>query len=238
MPAALHRPAAALVCVAVAVSATACGPSPGGGPTRTEMLGRAIEATESATSVTVHTDGMSLMVPVKGRVSLDERGNCTATMSYGTAGTVDLITIDGRDVYLRRDEPLLRTQERHRSPEDLKALVAKVGGRWTRPAVGGPGAPAELTLCAGVNLPAGLENGWDDDSGKGEPATVDGRKALKLVRRGGESETTVYIAAEGPPYLLKIVTKGGESPGTTTYAHYGRGGGGKAPPAEDVVVAD
>lgn len=236
MPAALHRPAAVLVCVAVALSATACGASPGGDPTRPGILGRAIEATEAAGSVTVHVDEVSLMVPVKGRVSLDRRGNCTATMSYGTAGTVELIKIDGKDVYLRRDEPLLRTQERHRSAEELDTLADEVAGRWTRPPVGGADAPAELALCDGVTIPPGLENGWAGDSAQGEPATVDGRKALKLVRPGGESETTVYVAAEGPPYLLKIVTKGGETPGTTAYSGYERPVGAQAPPAEDVVV--
>ncbi|MFJ5708118.1 hypothetical protein [Streptomyces sp. NPDC093105] len=235
MPAALRSPAATLACVAVALSATACGPIPGD-PTRSDLLGRAIAATESAASVTLHTDGLSLMVPMKGRVSLDRRGNCTATMSYGSAGTVELIRNDDGDVYLRRDEALLRTQERHRSPDALQALVDQVGGRWTRPPVDGPDAPVELALCDGVMLPAGLGNGWGDDSAKGETTTVDGRKALRLVRPGGEGETTVHIAAEGPPYLLRVVTKGGETPGTTTYSHFDRPVEAKAPPAEDFAV--
>ncbi|MFE5730956.1 hypothetical protein ACFQ7A_08625 [Streptomyces sp. NPDC056528] len=238
MAAALHRPTTTLACVAVTLFATACGPFPGD-LTRPEILGGAVKATESAKSVTLHTDGISLMVPMKGRVSRDSRGDCTATMSYGAAGTAELIKIDDKDVYLRRDKTLLRTQERHRSPEDLKTLLDKLEGRWTRPPLDGPDgpdAPAELALCDGVNIPTNLENGWDDDSAKGHPTTIDGRKALKLVRPGGESETTVYIAAEGPPYILKIVTKGGETPGTTTYSHHERPVEAKAPPTEDVVT--
>ncbi|MDX2297479.1 hypothetical protein R6G00_35535 [Streptomyces roseofulvus] len=219
------------------VFSTACGPFRGD-PAGPELVGRAIRATESAKSVTLHMDGLSLTVPMKGRVSLDTRGNCTATMSYGTAGTAELIRINGKDVYLRRDETLLRTQERHRSPKELDALVDKVRGRWTRPPVDGPDAPAELTLCDRVPLPPGLGNGWDDDSANGEPATVDGHSALKLVRPDSESETTVYVAAEDPPYLLKIVTKGGESPGTTTYSHYDRPVEAKAPAPEDIVLTD
>ncbi|WP_411078371.1 hypothetical protein [Streptomyces sp. cmx-10-25] len=235
MAAALHRPTTTLACVAVTLFATACGPFPGD-LTRPEILGRAIKATESVKSVTLHTEGISLMVPMKGRVSRDSRGNCTARMSCGTAGTAELIKVDDKDVCLRRDETLLRTQERHRSPEDLKTLLDKLEGRWTRPPLNGPDAPAELKLCDGVNLPTGLENGWDDDSARGRPATIDGRKALKLVRPDGESETTVYIAAEGPPYILKIVTKGGETPGTIVYSHYERPVEAKAPPAEDVAT--
>ncbi|MFI8320623.1 hypothetical protein [Streptomyces sp. NPDC085529] len=237
MPAALPRPATALACVALALSATACGPF-GGDPAGPELVTRAIKATESARSVTVHLGGLSLMVPTKGHVSLDTRGNCTATMSYGTAGTAELIKINGKDVYLRRDETLLRTQERHRSPKELNALVDTVRGRWTRPPLDGPDAPAELTLCDRVPLPPGLGNGWDDDSANGEPATVDGHRARKLVRRDSEGETAVYVAAEGPPYLLKIVTTGGDSPGTTAYAHYDRPVEAKAPPPEDIVLTD
>ncbi|MFF1509299.1 hypothetical protein [Streptomyces sp. NPDC058326] len=239
MPAALRRPAATLICVAVTLSATACGPVLGD-LTRPEILGRAIEATESAKSVTRHTDVLSLAVPMKGHVSLDSRGNCTATMSYGTAGTVELIKIDDTDVYLRRDEPLLRMQERHRSPEDLEALLDDLRGRWTKPPVDGPDSPDELALCGGKRTPAGLENGWDDDSAKSEATTVEGRKALKLAKPvGSDGETTtVYIAAEGPPYLLKIVTTGGEEPGTITFSHYESPVEPKAPPPEDVVATD
>ncbi|MFD3536342.1 hypothetical protein [Streptomyces sp. NPDC058664] len=237
MPAALRHPAATLVCVAVTLSATACGPFLGD-LTRPEILGRAIEATESAKSVTIHTDMLSMAVPIKSHVSFDGRGDCTATMSYGSEGVAELVKIAGKDVYLRRDESLLRTQERHRSPQDLEALVDKLRGRWTKPPVDGPDAPDELGICRGKRDFTELEKGWDDDSAKGAPTTVDGRKALKLVRPGTESETTVYIAAEGPPYILKIVTKGGEVSGTTTYSHYGRPVEAKAPPAEDVVVTD
>ncbi|MFB6525024.1 hypothetical protein [Streptomyces sp. NPDC056399] len=243
MSAALRRPAAVLACVVVALSATSCGPFPGE-RARPGILGRALAATASATSVTLHTDVVSMGTPMKGRVSRDDRGNCTATMSYGAAGTVELIRIDGRVVYLRRDEALLRLQERHRGPEELEALVRDLRGRWTNPPVEGPGAPEELALC-GTEEDSGEkkwggENGWDDDSATGEASTVDGQKALRLAKPvdsdGGT--TTVYVAAEGPPYLLRVVTTGGDEPGTTTYSRYNRPVEATAPAAEDVVLTD
>ncbi|WP_338490977.1 hypothetical protein [Streptomyces sp. SJL17-4] len=239
MPAVLRRPATALLCAPVILSATACGPFLGD-LTRPGILGRAITATEAAKSVTVHTDVLSMAVPMKGYVSRDNRGNCTAKMSYGPAGTAEVIKIDDKDVYLRRDESLLRMQERHRSPEDLEALIDDLRGRWTKPSVDGPDAPDELALCGGKRTSTWLENGWEDDSAKGEVTTVEGRKALKLAKPvGSDGETTtVYIAAEGPPYLLKIVTTGGEVSGTTTFSHYDRPVEAKAPPVEDVVVTD
>ncbi|MFJ8298012.1 hypothetical protein ACIQ9R_19265 [Streptomyces sp. NPDC094447] len=241
MPLPCPRTALVVVCLAISVTGagTACGPSPGDRTTGTGTLSRAIEATESAISVTVHTDALSLSVPMKGHVSRDGRGNCTARMSYGEAGTAEVIRVAGRDSYLRRDEALLRMQERHRGPEELDALVSALRGRWTKPPAEGPDTPPELALCTGARVPSGLDNGWDDESAPAEPATVEGRKALRLAKPvGGEGETTtVYIAAEGPPYLLKIVTTGGETPGATTYAHYGRPVDAAAPAAEDVVDA-
>ncbi|MFI6421322.1 hypothetical protein ACIBG6_28425 [Streptomyces sp. NPDC050842] len=237
MHALLRRPVTAVfLCAAFTLSASACGRYVGD-LTKPEILGEAIEATESAESVTVRSDGFSLAVPVKSRTSRDGRGNCTATLTYGASDTVDVITVD-KDVYVRSSETRLRREERDRSPEDLEVLIEKLTGRWTKSPADGPDAPEELALCSRVGFDAGLENGWDDDSAKGDPTTVDGRKARKLVKAGGESETAVYIAAEGPPYILKIVTRGGDVPGTTTYSDYGRPVEAKAPPAEDVVVVD
>ncbi|MEU7073695.1 hypothetical protein AB0B30_12985 [Streptomyces narbonensis] len=235
MHALLRRPvAAAFLCATFTLSATACGRYVGD-LTKPELLGKAIKATGSAESVTVHSDGFSLAVPVKSRTSHDGRGNCTTALSYGTSDTIDVIRVDG-ETYVRRGEARLRREEGHRSPEDLAALVDRLSGRWTKPPVDGPGAPTEPAFCRRPTFDD-LENGWDDDSAKGEPTTVDGRKVLRLVRAGSESETAVYIAAEGPPRILKIVTKGGDTPGTTTF-DYDRPVEVKAPPAGDVVMAD
>ncbi|MEU2658293.1 hypothetical protein ABZ615_23585 [Streptomyces sp. NPDC007325] len=236
MPAALRRAASAPVCLAVTLPATACDPLLGD-KTRPELLGRAIEATESAESVTLHIDVLSLMVPMKGSVSLDGRGNCVAVMSYGAAGVAELIRIEGREVYLRRDEALLRAQERHRITRDL---LDDLAGRWTRPPADGPDAPGELALCDGRRTPLGLENGWEGDSAESEVTTVGGRRAHKLAKPvdGEGGTTTVSIAADGPPYLLKVVTTGGDEAGTTAFSHYGGPVGAKAPPAGSLAVTD
>ncbi|GGW00425.1 hypothetical protein GCM10010230_28480 [Streptomyces narbonensis] len=235
MHALLRRPVAvAFLCATFTLSATACDRHVGD-LTKSELLDKAIRATESAESVTVHSDGFSLALPVKSRTSYDGRGNCTTALSYGTSDTIDVIRVDG-DTYVRRGEARLRREEGHRSPEDLAALIDRLGGRWTKPPVDGPDAPAEPALCGRLTLDA-LENGWGDDAAKGEPTTVDGRKALKLVKAGTENETAVHIAAEGPPYILRIVTKGGDTPGTTTF-DYDRPVEVKAPPAGAVVMAD
>ncbi|MFE1906390.1 hypothetical protein ACFW96_22385 [Streptomyces gardneri] len=238
MHALLRRPvAAALLCTALTLSATACGRFVGD-PTKPEILGEAIRATESAKSVTVHSDGFSLAVPTKSRASYDGRGNCATTLSHGASDTVDVIRVDGA-VYVRRDEARLRREESHRTPEDLEALIGRLAGRWTKSPAGGPDVPEGLGTCSRkAGLPR-LENGWDDDSLEPTAATVDGRKALKLAKPvGGDGETTtLYLAAEGPPYFLKIVMTGGETPGTTTYDYDGPVEV-KAPPAEDVVVVD
>ncbi|GEB59964.1 hypothetical protein [Streptomyces gardneri] len=238
MRALLRRPVAAVfLCTALTLSATACGRFVGD-LTRPEILGKAIRATESADFVTVYSDGLSLAVPMKNRTSRDNRGNCTTTLSHGASDTVDVIKLDG-DVYVRRDEARLRREESHRTPEELEALIGRLKGRWTKYPAGGPDAPEGLGTCGRKIGFHWVENGWDDDSMEPTATTVDGRKALKLAKPvGGDGETTtLYMAAEGPPYFLKIVMTGGETPGTTTY-DYDRPVEVKAPPAEDVVVVD
>ncbi|MFF8838412.1 hypothetical protein [Streptomyces sp. NPDC015130] len=226
---------ATVLCAAVALSATACGA--GGEPTGPQLLDEAVRATNSAKSVTRYTDGLSLGVPMKGYVSLDSRGRCTATMTYGATGTAELVKVDDKTVYLRRDESLLRMQERHRSPEEMEALIDELRGNWTKPPVDGPDAPDELALCDPARPLAGFEHGRPGIVRDGE-STVDGRRALKLTDPGGgdDGTTTVHVAAEGTPYILRIVRTGGDEPGTVTFTHYDRPVEAKAPPAEDVVA--
>ncbi|MFB7588245.1 hypothetical protein [Streptomyces sp. NPDC056169] len=267
-----RRPlAVSLLCAAVALSATACGPF-GGGPasakpapgptgpfgesTGPQILDRAVAATKTAKSLTLDVDVMSDGEPLKAYLSVDTRGKCTGTLTVGATGTVELIKADDENAYLRFDESFLRAQGKGESPEVQQALLTQLRGRWTKTPVNDPDTRDMLALCDLKGLLAQFEQGGSGIA-KGGETTVGGRKALKLTEPGGTADgtadstaggtaggtagaetNTVYVATEGEPYILRLVTTGGDEPGTITFSHYDRPVEVKAPPAKDIAALD
>ncbi|MFF8379845.1 hypothetical protein ACF07V_27370 [Streptomyces sp. NPDC015661] len=247
MPAAPRRTAlVAALSAAFALGATACGPladdakpaGPFGELTGSQIVDKAFAATRTAKSVTVDVDEQSPVEPLKAYLSLDTRGRCTGTLTIGATGTVELLKTDAKSVYMRFDEAFLRQQVKEEGPEAQDAMVKELKGRWMKGPVSDPDNKGMLELCDLKELLGGFEEGASGIV-KGEETTVGGQKALALTEPGDDGETnTVYVATQGTPYVLKIVTKGGEEPGTITFSHYGKPVEAKAPAAKDVVETD
>ncbi|MER5207811.1 hypothetical protein [Streptomyces sp. NPDC002825] len=231
---------------ALTLGATACGPStddakpagPFGELTGSQIVDKAFAATRSATSLTVDVDEQGPVEPLKAYLSLDTRGRCTGTLTMGAASTVELLKTDDKTVYMRFDEAFLREQVKEEGPEAQDATVKELKGRWLKGALSDPDNKGMVELCDLKELLGGFEQGASGIV-KGAETTVGGQKALALTEPGDDGETnTVYVATQGTPYVLRIVTKGGEEPGTITFSHYGKPVAAKAPAAKDIVETD
>ncbi|MEU0404905.1 hypothetical protein ABZ318_32760 [Streptomyces sp. NPDC006197] len=234
----------ALLCAAFALGATACGPSsddakptgPFGELSGSQIVDKAFAATKGAKALSVDIDEREAAEPLKAYLSLDARGRCTGTLTTGATSTVELIKPDDRNVYLRFDEASLREQVKDEDPETQKATLKALKGHWVQGPVSDPDNKDMLELCDLKQLLSGFEQGASGIV-KGEETTVGGQKALALTEPGDGGETsTVYVATEGTPYVLRIATKGGDEPGTITFSHYGKPVEAKAPAAKDVVA--
>ncbi|MFC9596196.1 hypothetical protein ACFTUC_41185 [Streptomyces sp. NPDC056944] len=238
--------AAALLGAASALCATACGPStddarpagPFGELTGSQIVDKAFAATRTAKSLTVDIDLRSPDEPTKGYLALDDRGRCAGTLTMGTADTAELVKADDKNVYLRFDEAFLREQVKDESPETQEATLDALRGRWMKSPVSDPDSRDMLALCDLKELLGGFGPGAGGIV-KGAETTVGGQRALALTEPGEDgASSTVYVATEGTPYVLRIVTKGGEEPGTITFSKYGRPVVATVPAAKDVVVTD
>ncbi|SED22315.1 hypothetical protein [Streptomyces sp. TLI_105] len=236
----------ALLCAAFALGATACGPfsndakpaGPFGELSGSQIVDKAFAATRTAKSMSVDVDEQGPVEPLKAYLSLDAQGRCTGTLTMGAASTVELIKPDDKNVYMRFDEAFLREQVKEDGPEAQDAMVKELKGRWMKGPVSDPDNQGMLELCDLKKLLGGFEQGASGIV-KGAETTVGGQKALALTEPGdGGEASTVYVATQGTPYVLKIVTKGGEEPGTITFSHYGKPVVAKAPAAKDVVRTD
>ncbi|MGW0468363.1 hypothetical protein ACWDX6_24340 [Streptomyces sp. NPDC003027] len=243
-----HRPRirrtalAAAFCAAVALGAAACGPfsddpkaaGPFGELSGPQIADKAIAATKTADSLTLDLALKTTDGPIKAYLALDTQGKCAGTLTVGTTGTAELIKPDAKVVYLRFDEAFLREEAKGESAETREAMLKELKGRWVKTPVTDPEAKDSLELCDLKALLRDFEQGLDL-SVKGEETTVGGKKALMLTQAFDKEKTTLYVATEGEPRILKIVTAGGEEPGTITFADYDKPVVAKAPPAKDVL---
>ncbi|WP_418957462.1 hypothetical protein [Streptomyces tritici] len=218
---------AALVATTVALGGTACGPRDAGpfeGLTGPRIADRAIEATKAADSLTLDLDVTSASGPLKAYLAVDRRGRCAGTLTLGVAGTAELIRT-GDAVYMRYDEAFLRERDKDAPAARRKAVQKELRrlkerkGKWVRTGLSAPEAREGLELCDLDALLGRYERAAGSAAVDGR-TSVNGRTALRLTERRGAERTTLYVAAEGEPRLLKIVTRGGERPGTIAFPSY------------------
>lgn len=60
----------------------------------------------------------------------------------------------------------------------------------------------------------------NSDATRGKTTTVDGTPAIVLHEKDGKDSYTLYVATEGKPYLLKVVSKSAKDPGTVTFGDF------------------
>ncbi|GLV79464.1 hypothetical protein [Streptomyces hygroscopicus] len=243
----------AALCAATALTLTACGtdgtgphkdaPAKGSAPakettsapgiealTGPQIINRALKTTKSATSLTIDMDAIIDGAPMKYHMSSDNKGECTGRMTVD-GGTVRLIKT-GHTAYMKYDAAFWRSQ----GGKDGEAAAKLIGDRWTKADASGADAKDLTAMCDSDQLLAGF-SAADNAARKGGPATVDGRPAITVTESEGDETYTAYIATEGKPYLLKLVTKGGKEPGTLRLGDFDRPVGAKAPTG-DIVDLD
>ncbi|MFJ9829675.1 hypothetical protein ACIRSU_35645 [Streptomyces sp. NPDC101160] len=246
---------ATVLCAAtLALGATACGPFPdlgsgsasgsgadkpkATGPfaelTGPEVADKAMTATKSAKSLSLDLDLKTSDGPMKAYVSTGRQGRCAGTMTIGATGTAEFVHPAGQAVYMRLDKAFLKEQTKGESPDVRRKVIRKLMGRWIKTGAKSPDAKGMLDLCDLKSLLSDFEGPYTGLK-KGKETTVDGQKALPLTDSDGGEKIAIYVATEGTPYVLRIVTTGGKEPGTMTFSHYDEPVEAKAPPKKDVL---
>lgn len=194
------------------------GPFPG--LTGGEIADRAMKATTGAGSLRMTGD-----VPddeSKGTIHIDmalnKKGECAGTLGMGGQGKADLIK-SGDTVYMKYDEAFLREQGKGESKADTDAVVAMMAGKWTKMSATGKDAKDIASFCDLDTVLAGAED-VNSDATRGATSTVDGTPAIVLHEKDGKDRYTLYVATEGKPYLLKVVSTSAKDPGTITFTDY------------------
>ncbi|MEU7244867.1 hypothetical protein ACI2L4_30715 [Streptomyces sparsogenes] len=196
-----------------------------------EIADKAMKAMKSAKSLTTDLKGTVDGGPMTYHLSSDSEGECAGRLTMGSDGGVELIKT-GDMVYMKFDRAFWKSQ----GGKDGAAAADMIGDRWTKSKATGADAKDFATFCDSDTMLAGFQDG-PSAARKGKTTTVDGKPAITLTETEGKETYTAYIATEGKPYLLKLVTKGGKEPGTVKFSDFDKPVDAKAPTG-DVVDLD
>ncbi|MGW6565325.1 hypothetical protein [Streptomyces sp. NPDC054975] len=220
------------------VAVAAPTPDPFENLTADQIADRAVEATQSATSLRMAGRVVSDDQPLDIDLALDNKNNCTGRMKV-EGGTAELRQAD-RITYLKGDEKFWRASMTSQGvpPPQIDATIELVKGRWLKIT---PGQAGSSDLSGVCDLDALLDDLGDDKDERrgltrGPDAEVEGTPVATLVKKkdGGET-TTVSVAQKGKPYILKMVKTGGEEPGTVTLSDFDKPVRVVVPPADETV---
>ncbi|MCX4560238.1 hypothetical protein [Streptomyces umbrinus] len=226
----MRRTALAALCIAAtaAVSLTGCLPGeekadskpkgPFAGQTGGEIADQAVKATSNASSLRMKGDIQDDGSRVGLDMALDRKGECAGTMSANGEGKADLVKT-GDTLYMKYDEKFLRAQSDGASKEETDGVVAMLAGKWTKMSATGSDAKDIASFCDLDTVLADFQD-VNSDATRGKTTTVDGTPAIVLHEKDGKDTYTLYVATEGKPYLLKVVSKSADDPGTVTFGDF------------------
>ncbi|MGA4972470.1 hypothetical protein ACPCC5_27335 [Streptomyces pseudogriseolus] len=199
---------AVLACLVVGIAVTGC--ADGGAaepPSADQMLDDANATMGALKSVTIHT-----VTKVTGgddfssRLTTDLKGTCAFKTTSVTGASLEQIRIDGTD-YIRPNRTYLEESGRRMVGADEQDRWAKVPASKSQPGDGLAQCTREFASFGRVD--------------KGEPTKVNGAPAIPLkVTDEKDGSFTFYIAAEGKPYILKVVYKDDEFDTTTSFSAF------------------
>ncbi|GHC69621.1 hypothetical protein [Streptomyces flavofungini] len=177
--------------------------------------------------------------PAAMDLALDRDGNCTGTLRFGAGGGSAELVKQGDKVWMKPDQAFWKNQVPGGQGEAAAELFEDryIHGTTKDPMLKGLAEVCDLKeLQENVNDDAGSD---DDDAPKnlrkGRVTTVDGTRVIPLTSKDDGKDNTLYVAAEGKPYLVRATEKGSGTDKTTTLTDYDKPVPTKTPSAKDSV---
>ncbi|MFC8372048.1 hypothetical protein [Streptomyces sp. NPDC057238] len=166
-------------------------------------------------------------------LAMDVHGSCNGTVG-DSLGTVAIVK-KGSLVYVKAGEDYWQaTFSRGMTAEQTEEMVGHFTGRWIKP----PKMMSEIfgRTCDGPDvLLEGLDPVSDGNATREADATVGGRPVAVLTERTTTETTTVHIAEEGKPYLLRGTVAGGDEPVDLTFTDHDKPVDTTPPPPDQIL---
>ncbi|MEV0278196.1 hypothetical protein AB0I22_17680 [Streptomyces sp. NPDC050610] len=224
---------AAAICAAATVGVAGCGSDNSDsakgkgeldGLSAQEISKKARGELSSASSLRMKMDAAAGTASAKMDIAADDKNNCAGTTSPPTGkGSVEVVK-RGDEVWLKPDTDVWTAATGDPKKGALAAKAAK--GRYLH------GKTSEALLKQMASSCDDLktfqkkiagDNAGDEKLKKGEETTLGGKRVVPLTAKGKDgAESTIYVAAEGKPQLLKIASKQNGKTSTMEFTDYGK----------------
>ncbi|WP_181791602.1 hypothetical protein [Streptomyces phytophilus] len=210
--------AAALVSALGVTALSACGSEDSGlaGKSAEEIQDETVDAMRSAKSMTLDFKQTGTQQTTM-KLALTKGGECEGTIGLNGA-TAEVLRVDGQS-YMKPDTKFW--EQNAGSPEQAQLIAATVGDRWVETGSSGQddfGAFCDLdTVLKGLDEDKGDKK---DNTEKGDEGEVQGTPTITLITKDDGETTTVHIATEGEPYILKMEIEGGDEPGSAEFTEF------------------
>ncbi|QFQ97955.1 hypothetical protein F9278_19020 [Streptomyces phaeolivaceus] len=223
-----RRTALAALCVAAtaAFSLTGCLPGedkpegPFAGLTGGEISDKAMKATSGADSLRMKGEiqDESAGGKVQMDMAMNRKGDCAGTLSMNGEGEAELIKV-GDTIYMKYDEAFLRAQSKGSSKEEADMVVDMLADKWAKTSATAEDSKDLASFCDLDTVLADFED-VNSDATRGKTTETGGTPAIVLDEKDGKDRYTLYVATEGKPYLLRVVSKSAKEPGDLAFTDY------------------
>ncbi|MFV8133205.1 hypothetical protein [Streptomyces syringium] len=161
-------------------------------------------------------------------LDVDSAGNCAGKVSTDN-GSAEVIKL-GDAVWLKPDRQLWTQQSGAQAAEKFAGRY--IHGTTSHPLLKGLAGSCNLK---GLQDNASKPGPRDQEMVKGKPTVINGQKVLPIIDRRGQ--TTVYVAAEGKPYPVRLVLEGDEAT-TLTLTNWDKPVTTSTPSADQTIDVD
>ncbi|HEY5832613.1 hypothetical protein [Streptomyces sp.] len=213
-----------------APTTTAVPKAPFEGLTAQQISDRAVTAMKALSSVTIDFDGTDSGQKIRMKAAMTNAGKCVSHIVLG-GGNLELIGV-GTDTFAKGDTAFWNAQAGASGP----AVNALLKGRWMKMPAGSGQDDDFKSFCDLSTFMAGFTESGSGTPVKGAPTVVAGRTTVPISSPDDGGTTTVYVAAEGEPYILKAVHTGSD-PGSAVFTDFDKPLNAVAPPASQTVDA-
>lgn len=253
----------AVVCALLALGATACNDDKSGSDTAAAapavsaapskspvptlavdtLTGKEIEAKAKAamTALTsLHVKGQ--IASKDGKISLDlaadKQGNCTGSVGVGGTGKAEILHT-GEKTWMKPDAEFWKAigTKEGGSAKEVAAATELFKGRYLLiPADDTESGASDFAAMCGLIEALTSDDSADSKVEKGAAGTTNGFKTFSLTATDADGEkSTLYVATEGKPYLVRMEQTEGSEPGEMNFSDFDKPLTVTAPPADEVI---
>ncbi|TQF03363.1 hypothetical protein E6W39_15415 [Kitasatospora acidiphila] len=181
-------------------------------------------------SGTATSDGQQVTLDL----SADKAKDCTGKVTVSGTGAMDVLH-NSAGTWVRPDAAVWQSMAKQAGVPDSGPAVAELfKGRWLTGGDADPDLQETVGMCGLISDMADSFSKDGTNAIVGDPTTIKGTPVISLLVSDGGSRSTLYIATQGQPYLLRVESNDSD-PGTMDLGDFNKPLDVQAPPADQVI---